>query len=200
MAKTLTPAPKPMLELDRRARTALLPYKETAPVKAIDWLSQAGDQTQMRIACGATFAIGLVRRDPRMMGAAVKMLVAHEAATVAKNWVKDRVVRDRPRSAKGDQRPRKGADKRKEKSSFPSGHAAGAFAVAGALAAEYPRRGLATHAAAGAIALGRIPRSAHYPSDVAAGVALGAATGGAVNLVWALARRALVSLRRAPSG
>lgn len=188
-------AAKPMFDFDRRTREALLPYKESAPVKAIDWLSQAGDQTQMRVVCGATLALGLLRRDPRMIGAAAKMLAAHELATWAKNRVKDEVVRERPRSVtKADgHKPRKGRDTRKEKSSFPSGHAAGAFAVAGAFGAEFPQRAVFAHAAATGIALGRIPRCAHYPSDVAAGIAVGAAVGGAVNAVWSLARRALRS-------
>ncbi len=203
MSKKVTAdSAKPMFDLDRRARKALLPYRDAPPVKAIDWLSAAGDQTQMRVFCGATLVLGLLRRDLRMVGAAAKMLAAHEAATWAKNQVKDRVVRERPRSlTKADgHKPRKGKDKRKEKSSFPSGHAAGAFAVAGALGAEYPGRALAAHGAASVIALGRIPRCAHYPSDVVAGAAVGAVVGGTVNLAWALARRVLaVSFRRGSS-
>lgn len=187
-----------LLDADKRVRKALLPYRETPPVKAIDWASQAGDQLQLRLISGAVIAIGLLRRDARMAGAGVRMLVAHELATLAKDWTKERVVRTRPRSAtkrKGT-RPRKGHDTRKEESSFPSGHAAGATAAAQAFAAVYPEHAGAARMAAGAVSLGRLPGCAHYPSDLAAGAAIGVTSAGIVGAGWALSKAILARLYR----
>jgi decaprenylphosphoryl-5-phosphoribose phosphatase len=55
--------------------------------------------------------------------------------------------------------------------SYPSAHAATSFAAAGAL----PLPSLPLYAAAGAMALTRPYLGVHYPSDVLAGAALGAA-------------------------
>lgn len=57
--------------------------------------------------------------------------------------------------------------------SFPSGHSATAAAFATAVTLESPLRGLPMIALAAGVAYGRIHVGVHYPSDVAAGVALG---------------------------
>ena len=81
--------------------------------------------------------------------------------------------------------------------SFPSGHAGGSAAVYGALAllgvagvARWARLMLVTAAALliGAVAVSRVLLGVHYPSDVAAGVALG--------LAWVSAAALLASLPR----
>ena len=52
-------AAEPVFELDKNVRKALLPYRETRLVSAVSWLSQAGDQEQLRL---------LIRRSPRLFG------------------------------------------------------------------------------------------------------------------------------------
>lgn len=59
--------------------------------------------------------------------------------------------------------------------SFPSGHAAVAAGLATALAWKYPHGALTFAALAAAAALQRVVSSAHYPSDVAFGAAIGVA-------------------------
>ena len=188
------PAPdpaEPLFEVDRRIRKALLPYRKSRSAEAAGWFSQAGDQTQMRLMAGGTIALGLVRRDARMVGAGARMLLAHEAATLMKDFVKRRVIRTRPRSASGiTTKPRPGRDTRKEESSFPSGHSAGAFAAAGAFCASYPEHAISAKGAAAAVSLARLPGCAHYPSDIAAGAAIGALAAGLVNRAWTIAARA----------
>ena len=107
------------------------------------------------------------------------MLAAHTLATFAKDFVKRRIDRTRPRSKGGkgkDHQCRPGtAAHAKEETSFPSGHSAGAAAVARAFARDYPEHAAPAYAAGGAIALAQIPRCAHYPSDVGAGLAIGVA-------------------------
>ena len=184
-------AAEPLLEIDRTARDLFKPYKGSPPIKVLGWFAQAGDQLQLRVLCGGVLAIGLARRDPRMVRAAARMLLSHELATLAKRAVKNRVDRWRPHSAGAGKpvKPRKGRSKAKARNSFPSGHSAGAMAVACAFAAEYPGQRGAALAAGGAISAAQVPTSSHYPSDVVAGAAIGVATDSAVGLVWRAAER-----------
>ncbi len=57
--------------------------------------------------------------------------------------------------------------------SFPSGHAASAAAFATGVALESPAWGAAVAPVAAAVALSRVYTGVHFPSDVAAGAALG---------------------------
>jgi len=184
-------AAKPLLKVDRQARKAFKPYHDTPPVKALAWFGQAGDQLQLRVLSGSVLALGLFRRDPRLIGAALRMLAAHELATLAKKALKNRVDRWRPKNADSGEevKPRKGHSKRKALNSFPSGHSAGAVAVASAFATVYPEYRAPALAAGGAVSLAQIPTASHYPSDVVAGAAIGAATNAGLGLALRLASR-----------
>jgi membrane-associated phospholipid phosphatase len=61
--------------------------------------------------------------------------------------------------------------------SFPSGHTAAAFAFATAASAEMPILAPAVVPIAGAVAYSRVHTGVHYPSDVAAGLAIGIGSG-----------------------
>lgn len=78
--------------------------------------------------------------------------------------------------------------------SFPSGHSVTAFASATALACVAPRLGKWLLLLAVLVALSRVITGAHYPSDVIAGAALGAAT--TFMLRRAFAARHIVFSRR----
>ena len=82
---------------------------------------------------------------------------------------------DRPRSAsnRNEKKPKTGKHTAKEKTSFPSGHSAGAIAAARAFSREFPEYGAVAIGGAGVIAASQVPRCAHYPTDVAAGIAIG---------------------------
>ncbi|MBN3564798.1 phosphatase PAP2 family protein [Aliamphritea spongicola] len=57
--------------------------------------------------------------------------------------------------------------------SFPSGHAAAAFAFASVLSIYYPGLSEAAFAVAGLIGLSRVLLGVHYPTDILAGALLG---------------------------
>ncbi|MCX4778453.1 bifunctional phosphatase PAP2/diacylglycerol kinase family protein [Streptomyces sp. NBC_01264] len=61
--------------------------------------------------------------------------------------------------------------------SFPSGHAASAFAFTAGVALESPLWGAALVPVAASVAFSRVYTGVHYPSDVLAGAALGVAAG-----------------------
>lgn len=169
--------PSTVRDIDAAAAKAALPLQGTKTDAALGWFATLGDQPQLRVLCVSTIAAGLVRRDHRLARAGLHMLVAHEAATAAKTVVKSLVDRRRPRSLDStdpeELKVKPGGNPAKEESSFPSGHSAGAAAVARAFSRSYPEHRTGSYAAAGAVALVQIPRCAHYPSDVGAGLAIG---------------------------
>jgi membrane-associated phospholipid phosphatase len=176
-------------DVDAALTTAVLPYRHSAPVEALSWLSEVGDQPQMRALCGGVIGLGLLRRDRQLVRTGARMLAAHTLATFIKNQVKLRVDRTRPRSREdaGDIHAHKikpGRDTAKEETSFPSGHSAGAAAVARAFVRDYPGYAAPAYAAGGLIALAQIPRCAHYPTDVGSGLAIGLASEALVERAW----------------
>jgi undecaprenyl-diphosphatase len=170
-------------ETDAKVAEAVLPVRYEPAVRVLAFLSDIGDQPQMRTLSGGLIGAGLLVRDGRLARAGLRMLLAHELATAAKNFVKRRVDRTRPRSLGDGEAPhiRRGRNEHKEETSFPSGHSAGAAAVARAFVREYPEHRIAAYAGAGSVALAQIPRCAHYPTDVGAGLAIGGASEAVVN-------------------
>ena len=79
--------------------------------------------------------------------------------------------------------------------SFPSGHAATAFAAAAAIAVLCPRLRWPAIALAGAIALSRVYLRVHFPLDIAAGAVLGSALG----IACGLAASRAIAPRGAPA-
>jgi len=188
-----------LLDADHRIHKAVEQDRGSRLVKATGTLSEIGDQPQMRLLCAGMIAAGLLRKDMRLLGAGARMLLAHELAAAMKSAVKHRVDRRRPRSASGkaEEKPRSGSSSDKEESSFPSGHSAGAMSAAVAFSSAYPRYSVPALLTASAVAGAQVPRCAHYPTDVGAGLAIGAAAGGIVNGAWKLASALVaVALKR----
>lgn len=182
---------KAIEEADGAAAAAVGPYRQTAPVRAVSFFSKMGDQPPLRTLCGAAIAAGIVTRDERLLRAGVRALASHTLATWVKNAIKMRVDRTRPRS-NGPSRPEisPGRNNAKEETSFPSGHSAGAAAVASAFARDFPEYRTPAYAAAGLIALAQVPRCSHYPSDVGAGISIGIAADALVDRAMKGARLA----------
>ncbi len=73
--------------------------------------------------------------------------------------------------------------------SFPSGHSAAAFAFATGACEELPVLAPVLVPLAGAVAYSRVHTGVHYPSDVAAGAAIGIGSGMLAKRVPRWARR-----------
>jgi diacylglycerol kinase family enzyme/membrane-associated phospholipid phosphatase len=74
--------------------------------------------------------------------------------------------------------------KRPHSSSFPSGHSASAFAFASAVAMEHRRVGAIMLPLAAAVGYSRVHTGVHWPSDVAAGTAIGVGAAYATRHWW----------------
>ena len=144
-------------------------------VKVAGAMSEVADQPPMVAINLATIAAGLIAGNGRLTRTGVRMLAAHGLATLAKGVIKHRIDRARPNefSDRDDHRPTPGDRDEGPQNSFPSGHTAGAIAVARAVAREYPGAAVPVQGVATAIALIQIPRGTHFPIDVAAGAVIG---------------------------
>lgn len=176
-AKKGSEAVETLSQHDAEVTQALGEYRGALPVRALSRIGKLGDQPELRLISGGVVAAALLFGNARLLRAGVRMLVAHELATAMKDFVKTRIDRTRPRNAgaPSEAKAKPGQSTEKAKTSFPSGHAAGAVAVAQAFAREFPEHRAPALAAAAVVGLAQVPKCAHYPSDVAAGSFVGAA-------------------------
>ncbi|MFC3713603.1 phosphatase PAP2 family protein [Sphingoaurantiacus capsulatus] len=160
---------------DKKAARAAAKRADHPVAKAVAVVGKFGDQPPLLALSAGVLAMGWWRGDRRTMRAGARMLAAEAVSIVLKDLVKRAVTRTRPHLLvdKGHYELRFGGPHDGPYNSFPSGHTAGAVAVSRALAREYPEGDLPAYAAAATIAVGQIPASAHYPTDITAGAAVG---------------------------
>ena len=171
---------------DAQVAAAVAPIRETPLIRVTSAVSEIADQPPL-VALSALVAVtGLAMRDPRLARAGARMLLSHALATWAKGVIKDNVDRSRPRKLvdEGHYRMAPGDSDAADLRSFPSGHTAGGTAVVRALARVYPQTAVPGGLAMGLVAAALIPKQAHYPSDIAAGAAIGWAAEAAVDFAW----------------
>jgi undecaprenyl-diphosphatase len=167
-------------------------------VRAAGKASEVADQPPLIALSVATILVGLVMRRPAVLRSGVRMLASHLVATGIKSALKNSIDRTRPSRAldeghylgKGT-----GADDT-SLNSFPSGHTAGAVAVAQAVATESTAVGLPLQAAALGVAALQPSRGKHYLSDVAAGAVIGWMSERLTNAVLEQAERRLPWIRQ----
>ncbi|MFJ8189399.1 phosphatase PAP2 family protein [Streptomyces sp. NPDC096094] len=88
--------------------------------------------------------------------------------------------------------PHDDVDDRPDSSSFPSGHTAAAAGFTAAVAAVWPAAGTVCAVPAAVVAAQRVHSGAHYPSDVAAGAALGGIVAWTVHRLPRLLRKVIL--------
>lgn len=149
--------------------------RDSAPVKALAPISEAADQPPLLALGAGTLATDAFLRNPRLTRIGARMIASHLVATALKTVMKAGVDRTRPAVAR-----KKGHKAGKGKgtadtgmNAFPSGHTAGAVAVAQAIAHEAPAATLPARALASTVGGLQLPRGAHYISDVVAGAVVG---------------------------
>lgn len=193
MAQDHTPPPDPDMlpedgleKADVEAGLSAARHRHHPVVRVVGWLSEAADQLQLSAICAAVVAAGAVRQEGRVVRSGLRMMAAHVAANSLKRVVKTLYRRTRPQVVleEGEYRREPGVTEGGHERSFPSGHAAGAVAVAAIVAHRHPNLRLPAYGIAGAFAAVQVPRAKHYPGDVVAGAVLGFATAWAVTRIW----------------
>jgi len=148
-------------------------------VRALGKASELADQPQLYTICATTTVIGILRGDAKLARTGARMLAAEWIATKAKSSIKHRIDRTRPNVPidGGDYKLQKGGSTDTSLNSFPSGHTAGAVAVARAYASEYPEHAALAATIAIGVGLIQLPRCKHYVTDIGVGAAIGLAAG-----------------------
>lgn len=177
---------------DLKIARDLADHRHKPEVRQAGRMSELADQPPLVALSVAVILAGMGLRHRATLRTGGRMLAAHALATGAKTIIKRSIDRTRPDHAlHAGYRAGPGNSDAHELSSFPSGHTAGAVAVAQAVAREAPVLAAPVRLLALAVAIVQLPRAKHYASDVVVGAAIG----------WAGERAASAALDRLlPSG
>ena len=142
-----------------------------------------GDGRQLLIVSAILLAVGWMLPASRGLVTGVQTLWAHGLATVLVHTVKHLIGRPRPKfSASGEwsiaPSLASGFD------SFPSGHTTATFALAVVLSRRFPLLAAIFIGMAAFVALSRVLRGSHFPSDVFGGWVLGTVSGMVASAPW----------------
>lgn len=163
------------LAADKNATHAAARHRKAPLIKAWAKLAQLADEPPLLTLSLGTAAVGLLLRRRDLTRAGVRAAAAHALAIQAKSLLKNGIDRARPKHAltTGDDRLEPGDSDDHALQSFPSGHTAGAVAVARAAAHEIEGAALPATLAAGVAVAAQPMAGNHYLSDLAVGAAIG---------------------------
>ena len=175
MAKQAKKAMTKLADAESTASHHAAKHRDAPAMRAVGMLAELADQPQLIVGALGTIGAGLVTRRADLTRGGARMLAAHLVATAMKTAIKHRVDRSRPEhEMNGNGRTlRKGQSDDHELNSFPSGHTAGAVAVARALSRDVEGTALSATLAAGAVAAAQPATGSHHLSDVLAGAVIG---------------------------
>ncbi|SOB80060.1 PAP2 superfamily protein [Sphingomonas guangdongensis] len=178
---------KKLHHIDRAMSETAAAERQSGPMRVLAAVNELSDQPPLIALSAATLAAGLVLRRPALTRGGARMLASHLLATAIKTAVKRSVDRTRPHSVDDgyDYRLEKGGSRSHHYSSFPSGHTAGAVAVARAAARTWPAHAPAAAVSATAVGAMQLPIGKHYAGDVIAGALIGYAAEAAVGAIEA---------------
>nr|WP_314444963.1 phosphatase PAP2 family protein [uncultured Sphingomonas sp.] len=165
----------PVEELDAAIADTLIPHVGRSGVRALGAISDLTDQEPLYAAGAATLVVAAMMRDGRTWRAGTRIVASHLLATGLRGIVKQMVDRTRPDAAaeRGEYVLREGQRRETDFNSFPSGHTAGAVAVACAVGHAYPASRQVALGLAAAAGVAQVVRSRHYVTDVVAGAMIG---------------------------
>jgi undecaprenyl-diphosphatase len=169
--------------LDRRLVSGVARLPRTVADPALRGLSRAANHSVLWL----TVATVLASRRGRPRRAALRGVAAVAGASATANLVA-KTAFPRRRPAADLIPPHRRLTRRPVSSAFPSGHAASAAAFTTAVTLDCPPVGAALAPVAAAVAYSRVHTGLHWPSDVAAGAALGVGVGLATLRWWPTGR------------
>jgi undecaprenyl-diphosphatase len=177
-------------ELDRAIYAAVAESRTPALDEAMRALSSAADYSRISISVAAAMALGGGSRGRR---AAVRGLAAVGlTAAVVNGAIKPLLRRGRPDRV-GAAVPERRHVAMPRSASFPSGHAAAAFAFAAGASPSLPAAAAPLSLLAALVGYSRVHTGVHFPGDVVAGALCGLAGAAAANeMLDARRRRATV--------
>ncbi|HXH16781.1 MAG TPA: phosphatase PAP2 family protein [Sphingomonas sp.] len=166
---------KAVEKADRSATLKAATLRHEPIVKATGLLAEIGDQPQLVATSIGTVVIGVIARRPDVIRGGVRMLAAHAAATFVKSAIKSSIDRTRPAKVieDGEARFEPGDSGDHAQTSFPSGHTAGAVAVARAASRDIGGAGAPAALITGVVAAAQPLNGKHYLSDLVVGAAVG---------------------------
>ncbi len=181
----------PIEEVDAAVASALIPHAGKAAVRALGPFGDLSDQEPLYAAAGAVLATGAVMRDGHVWRTGTRILASHLLATALRGVVKKLVDRTRPEAAarRDDYVLREGRRHESDFNSFPSGHTAGAVAVAMAVSRDNPAARGPAFAFATLSGAAQVLRSRHYVTDVVAGAIIGVAADALIDALIVRAKR-----------
>ncbi len=142
--------------------------------------NRLGHGLTLTLLCGGLLAVGYVWKKNSLRCTGIDGVIAQALVGLATQVPKHLIGRPRPKFTHQD--PFQfGPSFQSGLDAFPSGHAAGGFAMAAVLARYFPRGAWLWYGAALFVASSRVFRGSHFPTDVLAGAVLGYLVG----YVWA---------------
>ncbi|HMC72530.1 MAG TPA: phosphatase PAP2 family protein, partial [Mycobacteriales bacterium] len=168
-----------LLAVDKRVFSGVARYDNPVIDEVVPRLTNGANHGLLWF--GVAGALALTGNDGRR--AAVRGLMSLGVASAVANGPAKWAVR-RTRPLLTEVPPLRQLARQPRTTSFPSGHSASAAAFATGVLLESPARALPVVVMAAGVAYGRVHIGVHYPSDVVAGIALGAASAVVVKRVW----------------
>lgn len=158
--------------IDRAVYAAIASTETPALDRVMSRLARAADYSRLSFAAAAGLAI--TRGPDGRRAAGVGLASVAVTSAVVNLMVKPLSRRRRP-DPESEDVPEARRIPVPHSRSFPSGHAAAAFAFATGVGGVLPREAVALRALAGLVAYSRVHTGVHYPGDALAGSLLGGA-------------------------
>jgi undecaprenyl-diphosphatase len=171
--------PRPAWLLDaERVDAAVYAAIASTPTPNLDrWmlqLTRAADASRLSFVASMLL---VATRGRRGLAAAVSGLAAVAVTSAVVNWILKPLGRRRRPDPVALRVPAARLARMPRAASFPSGHAASAFAFATGVGYVLPREALPLHALAALVAYSRVHTGVHFPADVVVGSVIGSALG-----------------------